>query len=161
MARSSSAAPPPAGPRSPKSGTSRSRSSTSRAATSRSSGSRSPRSPTKRPLLQGIAAATGAAATLAVFGVLAAEALRPRAPAAVSTRVLEVRPGVPEPVAVVEVSNQGDETAADVRVEARSGDRTSEAVVDHLPGHGRAVVYLPLAPGAAAADVRTGGWSHP
>jgi hypothetical protein len=95
------------------------------------------------------------------MGVLAVDALRPQAPAEISARIVAVKAAAPSSVAVVELANHGDETAAQVRVGLRSGDHMSEAVVDYLPGRGRAVVYLPLANGTADGQVRVGGWSHP
>lgn len=72
----------------------------------------------KPPVLQWTMAAVGAAVTAAAIGLMAWEAVQPSAPPALNARIVKVETTSAGQVATVLVSNDGDETAAAVFVEA-------------------------------------------
>ena len=107
-------------------------------------------------------ATLGLILTLAVIGVIVADALRPRRPAAFEVRLTEARRVPSGWVAEIEVVNRGDAAAAAVQVEGRLGAETASADIDYVPGGGQERVSLGF-----AADPRAGvaltvrGWSEP
>ena len=113
------------------------------------------------PVLQWIMGGLGLVVTLAAAGILAWEAMQPPSPPDLAARVVAVRPAAQGFVAEIEVRNLGRDTAAAVRVEGRSGDESASAVIDYVPGRGRATVELVFPGDPASVEARVTGWSEP
>ncbi|MFN7110375.1 MAG: hypothetical protein ACK4M2_01970 [Brevundimonas sp.] len=114
-----------------------------------------------RPLLQWGMAAVGAAVTASAIGVIIWDGLQPASPPSLSARILKVEATSSGHVAVIEVVNDGDDTAAGVDIEAVLGDQSATATLDYVPGHGQAKAYVRFDADPRAADVRVKGWSAP
>lgn len=115
----------------------------------------------KRPVLQWVMAALGGAVTLSAIGVMTWEGLQPSAPPVLKARIVEVQATAAGHVAMVQVTNDGDDTAAGVNIEAVLGDQTATATLDYVPGHGEAKAYVRFDADPRAAVVRVQGWSAP
>lgn len=114
-----------------------------------------------RPLLQWAMAGLGALVTLSTMGVVVWEMAQPAAPPRLSARVITVSRSETGQVATVEVTNDGDDTAANVDIEGRLDSQTATATLDYVPGHGHARAYLQFKSDPAAAAVVVKGWSAP
>ena len=114
-----------------------------------------------RPMLQWLMAAVGAVVTLTAIGIVVWEALQPKAPPALSARIVAVDVTASGQVATVRVQNDGDDTAAAVDIEGVLGDQTATASLDYVPGHGHAKAYLRFDADPRAAVVSVKGWSAP
>lgn len=115
----------------------------------------------KRPVLQWVMAGLGGAVTLSAIGVMTWEGLQPSAPPVLKARIVEVQATAAGHVAMVRVTNDGDDTAAGVNIEAVLGDQTATATLDYVPGHGEAKAYVRFDADPRAAVVRVQGWSAP
>ncbi|MBU1345737.1 MAG: hypothetical protein KKA16_02170 [Alphaproteobacteria bacterium] len=116
----------------------------------------------ERPVLEWIMAALGLILTLAVIGVIAADAVRPQRPAAFEIRLTEARRTPSGWVAQIEIANRGDAAAAAVQVEGRLGAETAMAQIDYVPGGGRERASLGFAADPRAGlDLTVRGWSEP
>jgi uncharacterized protein (TIGR02588 family) len=122
----------------------------------------------RTPLLEWIAAATGAVLAVAVIGVIAAEALSgPRTPPKLHVRALEVTPTTAGYTVEFEVENTGGSAAAAVMV---AGDltgsgapETAEATIDYVPARSKARGGLILRgdPRAGALRLYAKGYAEP
>jgi uncharacterized protein (TIGR02588 family) len=115
----------------------------------------------KRPVLQWSMAALGGAVTVAAISVMVWEGLQPSAPPMLRARIVEIEATAAGHVAMVQVTNDGDETAAAVKIEAVLDDQTATATLDYVPGHGEAKAYFRFDANPRTAVVRVQGWSAP
>lgn len=118
--------------------------------------------PQRPARLEAVMAALGLVLTLALIGVIARDAFRPPEPAELEARLIAIRPVRSGWVAEVAVSNAGSAAAAQVEIEARSGDRTASATLDYVAGGGRERAFLRF-PADPRADLELSvrGWSDP
>jgi uncharacterized protein (TIGR02588 family) len=121
-----------------------------------------PRGEEKPPLLEWIMGGLGLLIVLGVLGIILSEAFGPRDPAAIEARLLEARPSPTGWLAEIEVENTGDETAAQVEIEARLGAETASAVLDYVPAGGRERLTLGFdADPRAGLTLHTKGFTEP
>lgn len=114
-----------------------------------------------RPVLQWLMAALGGVITLAAVVIVVWEAMQPKAPPALSARIVAIETTASGHVAEVEVRNDGLDTAAAVDIEGVLGDQTATATLDYVPGRGHATAYLRFDEDPRAAAVSVKGWSAP
>lgn len=117
--------------------------------------------PAATPLLQWTMAILGGLVTAAIIGIVVWEALQPTASPALSARIIAVEATASGHVAVIEVVNDGDDTAAAVDIAGVLGEETATATVDYVPGHGHAKAFLRFDADPRAAWVIVKGWSAP
>lgn len=113
------------------------------------------------PMLQWAMAALGAIVTAGIITTVIWEALQPSAPPALSARIVAVEATSSGQVAVIEVANDGDDTASAVDIVGILGQEETTATVDYVPGHGHAQAFLRFDADPHAAKVSVKGWSAP
>lgn len=116
------------------------------------------------PALEWVAAGLGALIALIMLGTISWQALAGRddpVPLLV-VRVESVTAAGSDHVATVAVSNVSGRTAASVHLEGKTGEQTSSAVIDYVPGNGEAKAALIFAdPPPGPIAVRVTGYEHP
>lgn len=117
--------------------------------------------PAATPLVQWAMAVLGGVVTAVIIGVVIWEAVQPASPPALSARIVSVEITAAGHVAVIEVVNDGDDTASAVNIEGLVGEETATATVDYVPGHGHARAFLRFDSDPRAASVSVKGWSAP
>lgn len=125
------------------------------------SASKPPKEPSP-PILEWVMGGLGLVLTLAVIGVMLAEAFRPAGPPAIEPALSAVHgePGAWR--AEVEVRNTGQATAAGVEIEGRLGDETASTTIDYVPAGGKETVVLGFEHDPRAGLVLIArGWSEP
>lgn len=99
--------------------------------------------PSSPPLLEWATAGLGLAVVLAVLGLVGWQAVSGRAgPPDIRLEPGEISRAHDGWTVEVRARNEGDQTAAQVRIEGRLGEETSGAEFDYLPAHGRSTATL-------------------
>lgn len=120
---------------------------------------------TNTPALEWIAAAIGLVLLLAVFAVIAREALGGETDQlpAIEVRATRVAPAGKGFVVEFEAANTASGTAAAVTVEAKLGDETSTATLDYVPAHGavKGGLFFTGDPRGQPLELRATGFQTP
>ncbi|MDI1327621.1 MAG: hypothetical protein PSV23_12585 [Brevundimonas sp.] len=126
------------------------------------------KTPASRPLLEWAVAGLGLVVTVGVLIVLAAAALAPASPPALSARAASVAPVAAGFRVEVEVRNSGRQTAAAVEVEGvltppAGAPETATATLDYVPGGGVEALNLLFRqdPRQGRLELTVRGWSEP
>ena len=104
-----------------------------------------PRTPQPKPppLLEWITAGLGLLVVLAVLGLVGWQAMTGRdSPPDIRLEPGEISRAHDGWTVEVRARNEGDQTAAQVRIEGRLDEETADAEFDYLPAHGRATATL-------------------
>lgn len=116
------------------------------------------------PWLEYAAAGTGAALALFFASVILVEAWTGDDSAPdIALRTLSVQPGSGGFAAEILAANRGSKTAADVRVEGRTGEETGETTFDFVPGGSerKGTVVFRMDPGPNGVELRVLGYREP
>lgn len=122
-----------------------------------------PKTPLRRPVLEWVTAGFGLLVVLAALGQILSEALSgPDGPPDLSLTAGAARQTAAGWVIEVRAFNDGDETAAGVKIEGRLGQETATAELDYVPAHGEALASMRFdGDPRDAVELTLQGWREP